>query len=71
MTAISAPPSESLTSVGRMDSTMAPTSQNHEVISAARQMRGVVRSSLTRRQVERKMFLSMTRSGAAEPVDGM
>ena len=57
--------------VGRMDSMMAPTSQNQDVISEARQMRRLVRSSATRCQVERKMFRSMTRSGALEPVAGM
>jgi len=50
---------------------MAPTSQNHEAISAARQMRWLVRSSVTSRQVERRMFLSIARLGAAEPVEGM
>ena len=50
---------------------MAPTSQNQDVMSAATQMRGFALSSLTRRQVERSMFLSMARSGAADPVDGM
>ena len=57
--------------VGRMERMMAPTSQNQDVMSEARQMRRFVLSSATRCHVERKMFRSMTRSGAFEPVAGM
>ena len=71
MTTSSVAPIWNFTSGGRIDSTMAPTSQNQLTTSEPHHSRGSARRCLSSAPVETKMLRLMTRFGAPSPVCGM